>query len=160
MFCLHAWYLWKSEEGTGYPEMGYKWCEPACGCWELKLDPVQKQPRAISPAPVPRVLRMAPRWTPDTSAEGRTGFASWTDVFKLHTSGPQFTLMPSLWEGSSPHPWLDIQQSNNPFLLHILGWKLTFTVFPNHNHTLRWQFRHFHFAPSVPCPQVTTTLTT
>lgn len=42
---VHAWILWRSEEGVRCPgTVVTDSCEPTCGCWELSLSPLQEQP--------------------------------------------------------------------------------------------------------------------
>lgn len=44
VYCTHAWGSQRSEEDAKYPETGImNNCEPSCGCWEPRQDPLQEQ---------------------------------------------------------------------------------------------------------------------
>lgn len=41
---MHSWCLWRSEKGTGSPEVGViDDCEPPRGCWESNMGPLHEQ---------------------------------------------------------------------------------------------------------------------
>lgn len=52
VYYIHAWYLWKPEEGVRSPGTGVTIvCEPACQGWELNLGPQHEQPMLLTMVP-------------------------------------------------------------------------------------------------------------